>query len=276
MARLHLFEIIDQAWCPRVVREGVTDYLKVIAGLGNPYRLVLPQLRDALEALGTRAVVDLGSGSGGPWPELERALREDHGCPVEVTLTDLHPNPRAAEPSDGGPRIRRSAEAVDAQRVPAHMEGLRTMFSVFHHFRPAEARAILADAVAADRGIAVFEMTHRSLPSVLGMFMTPILAVLATPFVRPFSWARLALTYLVPVIPLVTTFDGVVSCLRTYSPAELLDLSRGLGGLRYRWQAGQVRSSAPAFIPVSYLIGTPTRPGQAPNGAAAQGSATHG
>jgi hypothetical protein len=52
----------------------------------------------------------------------------------------------------------------------------------------------------------------------------------------------------------VGTFDGVVSCLRAYSPGELQDLVQGLD--TYEWQIGDMRGG---WSPLrgTYLIGVP-------------------
>ena len=41
--------------------------------------------------------------------------------------------------------------------VPESLNGFRTLFSSFHHFRPEQARAILANAMEKKQAIAVFE-----------------------------------------------------------------------------------------------------------------------
>ena len=38
------------------------------------------------------------------------------------------------------------------------------------------------------------------------------------------------LTYLLPIVPLAVLFDGFVSCLRTYTPAEIRDLAQAVEG----------------------------------------------
>jgi hypothetical protein len=106
------------------------------------------------------------------------------------------------------------------------------MFSAFHHFRIEEARAVLADAVRKRQGIAVFEGTHRSARAMLLMLLVPLMVLLITPFIRPFRWSRLFWTYLIPVVPLVSLFDGLVSCLRTYSVEELCELTEDLDAER--------------------------------------------
>jgi hypothetical protein len=79
--------------------------------------------------------------------------------------------------------------------------------------------------------------------------------LLVTPFIRPFRWSRLFWTYLVPVVPLVSLFDGLVSCLRTYSIQELRELTEDLGANNYRWNVGELKGKGP--IPITYLIGFP-------------------
>ena len=78
--------------------------------------------------------------------------------------------------------------------VPARLAGLRTMFNSFHHFRPADATAILRSAVAAGQPIGVFEVSNRSLRTVLTLILTPLFVFIATLFIRPFRWDRLLWT----------------------------------------------------------------------------------
>jgi len=114
----------------------------------------------------------------------------------------------------------------------------------------------LQSAVDEGQGIAVFEQTRRHPLALLMMLTLPFLAWLLTPFIRPWRPARLFWTYIIPAIPLVLCFDGIVSCLRTYSPDELLALAEGLHGAPYTWRAGRVRSPL-SPIGVTYLIGVP-------------------
>jgi len=68
--------------------------------------------------------------------------------PVTAMLTDLYPNHEAFERvAKENPAIDAIHEPVDATAVPERLTGLRTLFSGFHHFRPAQARLILRDAV---------------------------------------------------------------------------------------------------------------------------------
>ena len=260
MPRLHLLEIHEQPWCPQPVRDGATDCLNLLANLAHQYAFVTPKLRQALAAASqngapVRRIVDLCSGGGGPWPTLHRRLMTQVD---EIVLTDLYPNrpamAHAARRSQG--RLRGYSAPVEATRTPSSLTGFRTLFTAFHHFAPPDARAILQDAVNHGQGIAVFEQTARN-PVALGMMLIlPLLALLLTPFVRPWRVERLFWTYVIPAIPLVLGFDGVVSCLRTYSPKELAALIAGLEGPPYVWKIGRLPSPL-SPVGVIYLIGYP-------------------
>jgi hypothetical protein len=146
---------------------------------------------------------------------------------------------------------------VDATNVPPELDGVRTMFNAFHHFPPGIASRILGDAVAKRRPIAIFEgASRRGLGFVAIPMQLPLLA-LFTPFVRPFRWSRLALTYLLPLIPALVVFDGTMSFLRLYLEEDLRELIRTVPGHEtYDWDIGSERvGGLPGML---YLIGSPS------------------
>jgi hypothetical protein len=283
MRRRQWIEIADQTWCPTAVRDGLTDYLQFVIDRTAPYAAAAPLLTDALRASalpvdGASAlpnaavrevvhdVVDLGAGAGGPWRALAGQLAAD-GTPVRVHLTDAHPNLAAFArlAAETGGVVTGESRPVAADAVPTDLVGFRTCFSAFHHFPPPLARRVLADARAQRVGIAVFEATRRDARALAFMLVVPLLILVVTPALRPFRWSRLLLTYLLPAIPLVALVDGVVSCLRTYTPDELRALAAPVeeaelahyAGEGYAWTAGE---SGTGPIPMTYLIGYPRSP----------------
>jgi hypothetical protein len=228
MRRIHFVELHEQSWFPAMLRNEITDALQHGSGVLGVYSSIFVMLQRALDVTRSSSIVDLCSGSGGPWLDLSRKLRGD--MPHRIWLTDKFPNLRTFEnikaASVNGINVRRNS--VDATNVPSELEGFRTLFSSFHHFSPSQARAVLQNAVDARQGIGVFEITSRTaagLAMMLLWFLTPFVF---TPFIRPFRWTRFLYTYLLPIIPLVLLFDGLVSCLRTYRTWELSELTYGL------------------------------------------------
>jgi len=252
--RLQLIEVHDQPWCPRGVRDAVTDLLQAVLTLVHHYGVAAPVLSSALRRSGATTVVDLGSGGGGPWLRLLPELAAT-GVAPDLVLTDKYPNADALNRLRVGlgNRVRVEAAPIDAAAVPTRLGGFRTLFTTFHHFSPPAAAAVLRDAQRGAEGIAVFEVTHRSLAALalmLGFVLTP----LAVPFLRPFRWDRLLWTFVVPVVPLVALWDAIVSCLRTYTPDELRALVRDADD--WDWEARELpRRWWP--VPVTCLIGYP-------------------
>jgi len=233
--RLHLVEVHDLPSCPPSLRDALTDFLAFSVNLAGAYDPAGPVLRRAVARTKARRIVDLCSGAGGPW----RRLAGEVGVPV--LLTDLYPH-------DGDVR------QVDARAVPADLDGFRTIFTAFHHFRPAEARAVLADAVRCGQGIGVFEIARRAPLEMAVIACTWLGALGFVPFIRPWRWSRVLWTYLPPVLPVVGTFDGLVSCLRAYSIPELQALVRGLDS--YEWDIGTFRHWR-SPLRGTYLVGVP-------------------
>lgn len=257
MARRQLWEIHEQPWCPPPVRQGATDVLNAIALWGRQYRHIIPKLRNALAATQTREVVDLCSGSGGPWLQLYSHIHNGEQ-PITILLTDLYPNlsaMRAASAASNG-RICFMPTPVDATQLDPRLVGFRTLFTAFHHFPPEAARAILQDAVQQRQGIAIFEQTSRRWWALAMMLTLPWIALLTAPFIRPFRLSRLFWTYLLPAIPLVLCIDGIISCLRTYSPREMKEMIAGLQRSGYLWEVGHAPSPL-SPVGIQYLIGYP-------------------
>lgn len=259
MARIHAFEFEDQTWFPPLIREYMTDFLSHMGGWSKiPYQPFADRLAAAVERTGDARLVDLCSGGGGPALVIARELQQQLARPLGLVLTDLYPSPgrhahaRVALPS----WVELEARPVDAQEVPEDLHGFRLVCNGFHHLRPAQARACLLDAVQQRRGVALVELASRSALSMLQIALGTTTQLLVTPFIKPFRWSRLFYTYLLPLVPLCTLWDGIVSCLRVYGPKELEGLLAELPTNDYHWEYGRLRvPKMPNEL--TYLIGTP-------------------
>jgi hypothetical protein len=261
MHRIQFIELHEQPWVPSFLRHYVTDALQFGFNLFNVYAPVAPLLKRALDSTGSRSIVDLGSGAGGPWVELSQRLQASQGDQqpaLQICLTDRYPNLAAFENVRIASEncISFCPESVDATKVSSQLKGFRTMFTSFHHFLPDAARAILQNAVDSGEGIAIFEITRRA-PGTVALTFGFVLALsVATAWIRPFRWSRLLWTYLIPIVPFLLLFDGVVSCLRSYSPREVREVIEKLTASEYRWEIGELPTR---YSPITYLIGLPRR-----------------
>lgn len=258
MRRVQLIELHEQPWFPSFLRDEITDTLQNGMNRFGAYAPVVPLLQTVLDATHSAAIIDMCSGGGGPWLDLSRRLQKSAPASLQILLTDKYPNLAAFQSASAVSQnhIAYHPAPVDATKVPPELCGFRTMFTSFHHFQPAEARTVLQDAVDARQGIGVFEVTRRAPTAIALMFLWALLPFLFSPWIRPFRWSRLLFTYVLPIIPLVLLFDGVVSCLRTYRPQELREIIAKLTAAEYQWDVGE-RSNSSGRVPIAFLIGYP-------------------
>lgn len=265
MRRVQFFELHEQPWFPSSLRDDVTDAVQFGYNLLRAYEPITPLLQRVIDSTASptsrQSIIDMCSGGGGPWLDLSRQLRGRDSAAdpagLQIWLTDKYPNLAAFQSvsASSDHRISFYPESVDAKDVPHALKGLRTMFTSFHHFPPDDARAILQDAVDAGESVGIFEITRRAPSAVCLIFAGVLLLFLHVPRIHPFRWSRLFWTYLIPIIPLVLLFDGVVSCLRTYRPQELREIVEKLSSCEYEWETGEL---AGRRAPVTYLVGYPS------------------
>lgn len=256
--KLRGFEFEDQPWFPEIIRDGMTDYLRFLFHTFKLYEPVLPLIKDALVKTDTRQILDLCSGSGGAMEGIYENLKHTFSADSKIILSDLYPSlpvyKHLHHLTEGG--ISYIDKPIDACYVPRELNGFRTLFSGFHHFEPKKAIAVLKNAVDAGQGIGIFDGGNRSIWMILSlMIIHPILLFFCSPFLRPFSISRLFFTYLIPIIPFCTVWDGIFSIARLYTHEEMLQMAKEASPNNYRWISGKVSNKF--GMKIAYLIGSP-------------------
>ncbi|MFD4644180.1 hypothetical protein ACFWN2_43200 [Lentzea sp. NPDC058436] len=262
LPRLDFFELHDLDGTPPVLRTLHTESILTIYRLTDAAREYARPLELALRSGADHRIVDLCSGSGGPVPLIQRRLHAS-GVHTQVTLTDLVPNVHAFDRVAASNR-RRLPSCCSVDHVPSpvdatdcRVEGTRTIYGAFHHFPPALATRMLQNAVDTRQPLVVVDTKRSWLYVLVFPFFLTLAVLLAAPFQRnplPRYLLRLALTYLVPVLPFMMFWDSVVSFLRMYGRAELQQLVDGLTDTdTFTWTIGVERG----FTGAQYLIGIP-------------------
>lgn len=256
MGRVHLFEFGDLKWFPQRFKNYLTDFLEFGANFFDIYKGIDTILLKGLMKSETAVILDMGSGGGGGWPKIIERLKKKRAT-LKVKLSDFHPNIDAFKKLKAKfpDHIEFETRSVDARNVQADLKGLRTMFLCFHHMKPDEGTAILQNAINAKQPIAIFEAQDRSIASTIAMLFSPITTLLFTPFIKPFSIVRIVFTYIIPVLPLVILFDGLVSNLRTYHEDELMALVRKTKNHEsFEWEIGRKKNRGSFVL---YLLAFP-------------------
>jgi hypothetical protein len=107
------------------------------------------------------------------------------------------------------------------------------------------------------RAIAIFEgVSHRGV-GLAAMPFQLVAVLLFTPFVRPFRWSRLLLTYGLPLIPFLLVFDGTMSMLRLYLEDDLRRLLATVADAEsFEWDIGMT-PTGPLPFGMLHLVGVP-------------------
>ncbi len=230
MSRRRLKELHDYYWYPALMREYMTDFLAFFALHFFQYNPVFPVIAKVLRDTGITKIRDLCSGAASCVPRLEKYLNEKNSCNVRIELTDLYPNIKAFQrvADAAGPMVSYCEQPVDAMNTTSEGREFRMMFSAVHHFNEEELENIISNAMDNNCAIGFFDYATRNL--LLTLLLMPGLIPLiwcVTPFLRPFSWTRLLLTYILPVVPVLIFIDGFISRWNAYA-AKDFEHFRGL------------------------------------------------
>ncbi len=242
-------EIHERPWCPGVLRDGLTDFLSffvIYSGVYRPTQRLLARVLTVSSAAATPQVVELCAGGG----LYSARMLEDLRAVPELSgtgwlLTDLYPSRNwheAEKVSDGA--ISGYSATCPAGEALQRFDGVFVMFSALHHFPEAELAELLHAAAEHRRTVLFFDYSRRTHPllEIPALLLSPLLMWLLGWLVRPFSWKRLAFTYLCPVLPMMFFIDGALSRLRSYTTAELEQLSsRSLPG-DYHFEAAALKT----------------------------------
>lgn len=257
MKRWQLFEFQDLEWFPVSIRDLLTDHLRFCIDKYKAYDEVIFLLKDILVKAKTNKVVDLCSGGAGPWFRLCSEIGVFDRS-VSVTLTDKYPNLGAYSKlqKEYGSALGFCEESVDALNVPATLDGVRTIFTGFHHFPPSSAKKILLNCVESNQPIVIFELTHRSWKNVLFTPLSLLRFLYIGIQIRPLKFSRIFWTFIIPLMPLCNTWDYLVSTLRTYSKNELAEFVSEIDSANFEWEIGDMKVSN--GLTITYLTGCPT------------------
>lgn len=242
LPRAQLFEFNDRDWVPESLRDTIVETLSRSLDWGRFLQPLVPVLDRFLTTSGTREVLDLCAGAGGPAVILSNEADRLGLTPPKFLITDLFP--RIHMWTDAKRRRPQNidfiSEPVDATKIAPDLSAgrARVIVNAFHHFPPAVAEAILRDAVRSNAPIFISECFERDPRGAFPLIPVGIASLLATPLFTPRDrLAKAAWTWLTPIGLAAGTWDAIISTLRIYSERELHDLVAPFGN-HYEWTYG--------------------------------------
>ncbi|KAI9891029.1 MAG: hypothetical protein M1814_003380 [Vezdaea aestivalis] len=269
LPRIHFLEIDDKPWFPSFLRTRVQSVLTTMWTFHLPilqpsspthlaHRVLLTLFPPPL--LQEHVFLDFCSGAGGPVPALERLVNDetDRDERVRFVLSDIHPHTEAWRAEERESRgglgwIERSVDASDEagaldEERRAGRKVFRTFFLAFHHFDDQMAKSVLKDAGKRGDGFLIFELVDRDFASfITNLLLWPLLLII-TPFYYWQDPVHLFFTYIIPILPFVLVFDGIISSLRCRGKEEIRalmgpemsDWKLKTGSITHTWPTGNM------------------------------------
>ncbi len=227
---MFLKELEDYSWFPPVLRKMQLEYVGWISASLAVYR----PLGNIMEGFPSNQWIDLASGSG--WPALY--LKKKATDPIFFRLTDWYPNSASKEVLK---HMEYDPEPLNLLDFQPEAGQQYSMFNAFHHFTTQEQKQIITKMKEAKAGFIIAEVLE---PSLLSFIQVTLAALLVQPLsawaIRPFSFLRIATTYLVPIQLATVAWDGWLSVLKSKTLAQYQDLVRGISSSEYVIQVARI------------------------------------
>ena len=207
-------ELEDYAWFPPVLRRFQVEIIGEIACRMKIYQCLANDLRSLTNV--RKDVTDLCSGSGLPAICLVSSLRD---ADIKLTCTDLYPQPKQHLTGTY------KSEVCDVLALKPDQNIVYTMLNAFHHFTDLQKKQIIQRLLDQKSRFLFAEILEPGLLSLISVIFASFAGtIIFTPFIKPFSWKRIALTYLIPVNILTVLIDGIISVFRATDVQKLRTL----------------------------------------------------
>lgn len=199
--------------------------------IGMTHRVYQPYVRAAVPiaqwaATGNqREVLDLASAGGEHITALVSAARRKGVQLPKVIVSDLFPVPeqwRALERDLGSQAVGMIEAPVSALEVPPGSPRYWSIFTALHHFPPEMVQKFLRHMTEQADGLVIGKYFQRNWYSMLMAVLGTPLLVLAPLIARRVTLPKILLGVVIPIAPLCTLVDGIVSVARTYRPEEII------------------------------------------------------
>ena len=227
MKRKHLPQISNQDWYPKLLKTCMYEFLTWFVSKVHAAKPFMPIIEEGLAHTSTHKIINID---------------QEIGAGIETIIPYL---PKTIE-----------VKKIPLQQFNSKEKGLYTCINSFHLLKPNVAKKLISDIANSNQPVTVLEGNNNSLWQLFGMLIfVPLSVILSAPFVKPFRIERLVFTYLIPILPIVTSIDGIIALFKLYAPKDLNKLVSEIKVPNYTWRSGKLDNGRGGKI--IYLIGFP-------------------
>lgn len=256
LPRLKLFEFCDQSWLKGLWREAYVDCLDNIHFLFAPYQNVPKLLGRWADELGTTEVLDIGSGGGEQIKTIHIFAIRNNIIMPRFTLSDLYPNTESYQKimdQIGHQRLHYLTNSVPIANLPQEFKTM-SIFSTFHHLSKVDAESLLLEIVKNRDGLCIFEFTNRRIIDLLMLLPSVLIGMTAPLSAKRFHWLKFFISTLIPIIPMMVFFDGIVSVFRSYTSDEIIEMIPKKLKSEFKIESGHLKWKWLPFARSNYVL----------------------
>lgn len=249
------YQLSHATWMPNVVKVLMTEFLDFIVKMVNANRPFLPLLKTAK---GTASEIYLlapqvGGSSALLVPDLQKIDEIKKITLLTDDLTAARYQHLLALEGVLKPPYEQATLAQIPRQERSQGEGInrRAVFSInqSHLLTDEEFIQLLKTLEQKFDQIMIGEGNNKSIRQIIGMtILAPLVAVFAAFFIKPFRWSRLFFTFVIPILPVMITWDGLVALIRIRNPKRLKEIVEASGLQDWHWESGKLQNNRGGFI----------------------------
>ncbi len=223
MKRKNTFQFSNQKWYPEFLKNSMYEFMTWFVNKVGAAKPFLPVMEEALKHQNSIVSIDMNLGAGFETlaPYIDKEINVKH---------------------------------LSFENFNIDQKGVYVLVNSFHQLRREQAYNLLKQVSESGNSCVILEGNNDSLWQVFGMtVIVPLTVIFTAAFVKPFRIERLLFTYVIPVLPFVTFWDGFMALFKLYAPSDLDQLTEEIKSENYYWRSGKMDNNRGGKI--IYLIG---------------------
>lgn len=244
-------QVSQSHWAPDFIKEQVPEFLDYIVGMVEANKPFLPLIRsDKSKPSFYLIAPEVGGSSVLLGKELHKEFPENQ---INI-ITDNLPEARLQHFKQLFPDINVWGNFTRLSDVSKGEDGASKVAVSINHAHLLSDGELVSQLKRMTQDfdqIVIGEGNNKSIRQVIGMLLlSPLVACVCGPLVKPFKWSRLFFTYVIPLIPFTIAWDGMVALFKIRSPESIKALVEGEGQLQseWTWESGKLPNNRGGFI----------------------------
>lgn len=223
--RIQSFEFGDIKEVPQFYHNYLRALMSLLYEYLHIHRLWLPMIRKFSQQNKGETLLDPCAGSGHVNLLIAKELEkeEDFKFYLSDFMTDRAPKFAKQINEANHPNIHYIEHSVDLLQMKDEVEFPKVFINSFHHFSPDQVAKIFRDHARVKKDILILEYCRKTPLNFFSMVTGPFIGMLLFPLIvekKDILWSFI-FVFIIPLIPLMLLWDGVISSLRTYSRMDI-------------------------------------------------------